>query len=54
MIIESNDVNFFEDRFPFKLRNSGGLSSNSLISGGSSSSSQPLIRTQTLNEEVDP
>lgn len=24
LIIESNDVEFYEDKFPFKLRNSGG------------------------------
>ena len=26
VIIESNDVDFFEDKFPFKLRNSRGSS----------------------------
>ena len=44
VIIESNVANFFEDRFFFKSRNSGELSSSHL----------PLIRAQTSNEEIDP
>ena len=51
VIIESNDVDFLENRFPFKSRNSGGL--NSQTSGGSSSSSLPSIRIQTQDKEVD-
>ncbi|KAL0559604.1 hypothetical protein IC582_004219 [Cucumis melo] len=52
VIIESNDVDFFEDIFPFKSRNSGGLCSQT--SGGSSSNSLPSIRIQTQDKEVDP
>ncbi|KAL0540288.1 hypothetical protein IC582_024522 [Cucumis melo] len=52
VIIESNDVDFFEDRFLFKSRNSGGLYSQTCW--GSSSSSLPSIRIQTQDKEVDP
>ena len=52
VIIESNDLIFFEDRFSFKSRNSGGL--NSQTTRSSSSSSLPLVRIQTQDKEVDP
>ena len=53
VIIESNDANFFEDGIFFKSINSRNSSSNSLTSGGTSSSSLTLVRNQTSNEEIE-
>jgi len=41
VIIESNDANFYENKFPFKLRNSGGTSSSHLRAISSENLAQP-------------
>ena len=41
VIIESNDADFYENKFPFKLRNSGGTSSNYLPAINSENLAQP-------------
>ena len=43
VIIESNDADFYEYKFPFKLKNSG----------GSTSSNEPIIRINESNKELD-
>lgn len=43
MIIESNDVEFYEDKFPLKLRNSGGTELDHI----------PMIRSTERNNEVE-
>lgn len=43
MIIESNDVEFYEDKFPFKLGNCGGTESNH----------NSVIRSTERNNEVE-
>ena len=43
VIIESNDVEFYEDKFPFKLRNSGGTQSSHI----------PVIRSTESNDNVE-
>ena len=55
VIIKWNDADIFEDKFPFKLRNSGGFS------GGLASSSEPLcawwwwVRTKKKkSKELEP
>ena len=52
VIIESNDEDFFEDKFPFKSRNSGSLVNQT--SKGSNSSSLSSVRIQSPNNELDP
>ena len=41
VIIESNDADFYENKFPFKLRNSGGTSSSHLPAISSENLAQP-------------
>lgn len=43
VIIESNDIEFYEDKIPFKSRNSGGTDSNHI----------PVIRNTESNNEVE-
>lgn len=43
-VIESNDIDFYKDKFPFKLKNSGGLRSSSLT----------LDRNPILTKEANP
>ena len=43
IVIESNNVDYYEHRFSFKLKNSG----------GSSSSRLPITRTIEQNEELN-
>src|SRR4051812_32263711 len=43
VIIESNDVDFYEDKFPFKSRNSGGTQSSHI----------PVIRSTESNNNVE-
>ena len=43
MIIESNDVDFYENKFPFKLRDSGGTSSSYLPAISSENLAQPEL-----------
>ncbi|KAK2429298.1 putative mitochondrial protein [Trifolium repens] len=51
IIIESNDAEFYENKFPFKSRNSGGTSGGS--SGNTTSNNIPLIRNSDENIESD-
>ncbi|GJT47518.1 hypothetical protein Tco_0956233, partial [Tanacetum coccineum] len=43
VILESNDANFYEHKYPFKSTNSGGASSSNL----------PLIRMNENNDDLD-
>ena len=43
MIIESNDAEFYEDRYPIKLRNGGGSTPNEL----------PLVRINEPEKDID-
>jgi transposase InsO family protein len=43
VIIESNDADFYENKFPFKSRNSGGIESSHI----------PVIRNSESNNEVE-
>lgn len=43
VIIESKDVEFYEDNFPFKSRNSGGTETNHI----------PVIRNNESNDKVE-
>jgi hypothetical protein len=42
VIIESNDVEFYEEKFPFKMRNSGGTQSSHI----------PVIRNTESNDDA--
>ena len=49
VIIESNDVDFFEDKFPFKLKDSGGHKGGS--SGGASPPSSSTIPSNAKHDD---
>ena len=52
VVIESNDVDFFEDKFPFKLRNSGGGSPlTSLTMASNTEHADSII--ELINDEMD-